>query len=1035
VSIPNTVPALLAERVAEAPDAVAVVGGSGSLTYRELDHRADLMAARLTESGVRRGSVVGVLLDRTPTMVAAWLGILKAGAAYLPLDVSYPPARLRFMLADSGAELVVSDPGTVATAQPGSGVRTLLIDGDRPADAPPVGAGEVTPADLAYVIYTSGSTGTPKGVMIEHRNIVNTVRWYADTIGVTQGDQTGQTAAAGFDAATWEIWGNLGAGAQVHLVPEAVRRSPEDLCRWVVQRGLQVVFLITPVATLAFRHGWLADSRLRAVMTGGEKLNVTPPADAPFRCYNLYGPTETAVLATCTEVPAGSTCVPPIGRPLANTTAHVLDAAGRPVPDGTKGELYLGGAGVGRGYLGRPALTAERFVPDPFEPAGRLYRTGDLVWRRADGQLEFVGRVDDQVKVRGYRIELGEVEAQLQAHPAVTAAAVTVWEPEIGYARLAGYVSGRGDLGGGAVRSWLAERLPAHMVPTVVMVLDRLPLTPNQKVDRAALPDPATAPEPEFADAGQAQLATDWRTACGVVPDSPTDTLVALGASSLDLIALQAQVATRCGRAVPPETLCLTQTLRAQADLIARVTATSTAPDRPEVRGARGGPASLNQEAIVFLEEVAGTGMGYQYQDVLEGPGAPEDAVLGRALLAVVSDQAALAARWRMTGDGLVGEPTDPDRVALDRHEVAAADLDELVAKLVAQPIRYDEEPLIRFDLIRHEGGTVLLHREHHLVHDGWSVGVLLSQAQAAYRGVARGDGWSPGHRPVTYFDWAAAQRERLAGPGGERAREFWRSHLVGVPDGRPELPWATQPHKAGQRAEVNLQPLDVERCARLEHTASRLGVTPYALLLATFRQLQYEYQGGDRSVIGSGFANRDADTRDLIGMFVNVLPLLHIRDAGRTAGDAARAEMALIGAAGRHQWLPTSAIVQLADRDDGPSLTHNPLYQTMFSQHDAPIPGLRFGQWRPTLRELGNGHGKTDLNVIVMNRKLQHGRSSGHRDLGSWALRWEHDPALYPTTVIPALQRRYLELLDHATTQPGTPWPTRPGSDWNGGP
>lgn len=1026
----NTVPALMAERVAASPDAVAVVGERESLTYRELDRRADAVAARLVERGVRPGSVVGVLLDRSPTMVAAWLGILKAGAAFLPLDVSYPAARLRFMLADSGAAVMLSDAGSTAAALPGPGVPTLMVDGTRPAS--PV-ARTVGPADVAYVIYTSGSTGMPKGVMVEHRNIVNTIRWYAGTIGVRPGDPVGQTAAAGFDAAAWEIWGNLVAGAEVHLVPEAIRRSPEQLCRWIVQCGLHCVFLITPVATLALRHGWLTGSCLRVLMTGGEKLHVLPPADAPYRCYNLYGPTETAVLATWTVVPAGGTGTPPIGRPLTNTTAHVLDAEGRPVRDGAEGELYLGGAGVGRGYLGRPALTAKRFVPDPFDPPGRLYRTGDLVRRRPDGQLEFVGRVDDQVKVRGYRIELGEVEAQLQAYPAVASAAVTVWEPGTAYPRLVGYVSGRGGLDGGRIRGWLAERLPAHMVPSVVLVLAQLPLTPNQKVDRAALPAPDLAPEPQFADAGQARLAADWRAACGVSPNSPQDTLVELGASSLDLIALQAQVTVRCGRTVPPDLLSLTQPLREQAELVARLTATAVALDRPGTGGARTGPASLNQEAIVFLEEIAGTGMGYQYQDVLEGTGGPDDAVLERSLLGVVRSQAALSARWRMTRHGLIGEPADPDRLALDRHEVATADLDELMAKLIAQPIRYDEEPLIRFDLVRHEGGTVLLHREHHLVHDGWSVGVLLSQTQAAYQGFALGTGWFPGYYPVTYFDWAAAQRERVAGPGGAQARDFWRAHLDGVPDGRPALPWPTRRDQVGQHAQLTMQPLDGERCTRLERAAARLGATPFALLLATFRRLQSEYQGTDRTVIGSGFANRDADTRNLVGMFVNVLPLLRSQDTGESAGVAVRAEMALIGAAGRHQWLPTSEIVRLADRDGGPNLGHNPLYQAMFSQHDAPTPRLRFGDWRPALRELGNGHGKTDLNVIVMNRALQHARSCGRRDVGSWALRWEHDPALYPATVIPVLQRRFLTLLDHACARPEEPWPARPGTDWNG--
>jgi Condensation domain/AMP-binding enzyme/AMP-binding enzyme C-terminal domain len=658
-------------------------------------------------------------------------------------------------------------------------------------------------------------------------------------------------------------------------------------------------------------------------MTGGERLHFAPPADAPFRMVNLYGPTETAVIATYAEVPCGSQEQPPIGRPIANARAYVLDAGGEPVPVGAEGELYVGGAGVARGYLARPELTAQRFLDDPFRPGERMYRTGDLVRRRTDGQLDFLGRTDDQVKVRGYRIELGEIEAQLCAHPAVRNAAVTVWEPEPGFPRLIGYVSGDEALDGEDVRSWLAERLPAHMVPALVASLPELPLTSNSKIDRAALPDPGELLErmaaddaldsTRFAGPGEAALAEDWRVACGVMARSSADTPLAIGASSLDLIALRARLSERLGIPVPGDALTVSQSLAEQARIIAELeSAPAKAAEGISAEHASEGAGSLGQEAIVFLEEIAGSGMGYQYQMVLDGPGAPDVAVLKKALQAVMRAQSALTARWTVSLQGMMGTQQPYDEVELPQHTSDGTDLDGLIARLVDQPFAYDDFPLVGWDLIHHPVGTVLLQREHHLIHDGWAVGVFLSQLQDAYRAIEKGEEW---HRPqpaVSYFDWARDQRDRASGPRGEAARAYWSEALVKVPEGRPHLPWTTRLEQAGADTHVNSQPFGEERSALLEQTAARLGATPFALLLAAFRRLVWEYQGTEETVIGSGFANRDVATRDLVGMFVNVLPLLRLRADGESSAEAVRAAITVLGEAARHQWLPTSEIVRL---------------------------------------------------------------------------------------------------------------------------
>ncbi|MFI6299758.1 amino acid adenylation domain-containing protein [Nonomuraea sp. NPDC050790] len=984
----KTVTALVEARVAASPDAIAIVDSTGETSYGELNRRAEALAAGLRAKGVGPGSIVGVRLERSAAMVAAWLGVLKAGAAYLPLDGSHPEARLRFMLEDSGADLVLSEADAPGTHRP-------------EAPGPDATAARVGPGDLAYVIYTSGSTGLPKGVMIEHGCIVNTLEWYAGVMGIGPGDRVGQTAASGFDIAGCEIWGALVAGAELRIAPEPARKSPEELCRWAADSRLDALFMVTPLAQLAIEHGWLAGSPLRVLATGGERLLVAPPPDAGYRFLNMYGPTETAVVATCTEVAPGAELPPPIGRPIANTTAYVLDEDGEPVPDGAEGELYLGGAGVGRGYLGRPELTAERFVVRGGE---RLYRTGDLVRRRADGDLCFVGRTDDQVKVRGFRIELGEVEAQLRACPGVGEAAVVVWEPERGFPRLAGYACG--DFDAAEVRSRLAERLPEHMVPAVVVPMASLPLTPNQKLDRAALPDPADhVIRPAVFDPAQAALAEDWRQACGVSARDAGDSLVVLGAGSLDLIMLQARVAARIGSPIPAGLLNLSQPLQEQARLLAGLEPGAAVPER--AARTHEGPGSLGQEAVVFLEELTGSGMGYQYQMILEGPGTPDVSLLEKSLLAVLRNQAALSCRWRITAAGLEGRREEPDTVPLALHRVATSEVEALVARLVDRPFRYDDFPLVGWDLILHPGGTILLQREHHLIHDGWSVGVFLGELQAAY------DGTEPQESRFSYFDWAREQRAWADGDRSAATRAYWREQLK---DWRPD----SDP-PAELRTHLSLQPLGEARSALLEATAARLGVTPYALMLAVFRRVTAE------NVVGASFANRDADTQDLVGLFVNVLPLVRAGREDESPARAAREEMALVVAADRHQRLPTPEILRVS----APG-ARSPLYPIMFSQHDSPLPELRLGEWRPSVRELGNGRGKTDLNVIVMNRGLQHGRSTGRRAESAYALRWEHELTRFPDHVVTELQRRFTRLLDHACAHPDQPWPPA-GDNRNG--
>ena len=495
---------LVRARATETPDAPAVVAGGRTLTYGELEARANSLAGELRSRGAGPNTVVGLCTARSPEMILGALSILKAGAAYLPLDPSNPPHRLDSVLKDAGCRLVAVGPGVAYEmdgTSAGGGVVNLnattadsirvTLQGPRSSAPPEVG----TDADcLAYVIYTSGSTGRPKGVEITHASLLNLVFWHLRTFEVRRDDRASQVAAVGFDATVWEVWPYLAAGASVHVADEAVRNDPEAFRDWLLSQGITIGFAPTPLAERLFALKWPNKTHLRAILTGGDTLHRHPPADLPFAVVNNYGPTECTVVATSGLLHPHdrSDRRPTIGRPIDNTQIHILDDELREVPIGTCGEMYIGGAGVARGYRNQPELTGARFVPSPFEPGVRLYRSGDLARRLPDGQIAFLGRTDDQIKIRGFRIEPNEIVAALNEQPLVAASAVIASDMGGGDKRLVAYVVLAA--GSRATKSGLQEvlrgRLPEYMVPTVFVRLDGLPLGPHGKVDRKALPEP-----------------------------------------------------------------------------------------------------------------------------------------------------------------------------------------------------------------------------------------------------------------------------------------------------------------------------------------------------------------------------------------------------------------------------------------------------------------------------------------------------------------------------------------------------------------
>jgi len=495
------VPQLVSDQARHDPGRIALSDGSTHLTYGELEDRANRLAHRLKTLDAGTNAVVAVCMHRSPLAPLAALAIMKAGAAYLPLDPNYPRERLSFILTDARARFVLSD-AAVADRLPEGGWRVILPDREGPVEAPAVPQiSQVSPDDLSYVIYTSGSIGTPKGVQITHRNLLNLVFWHQQAFAVSADDHASQFASFGFDAAVWELWPYLTAGAEVHLAPEDVRGAPELLRDWLVGQGITIAFVPTGLAERLIMVDWPRTAKLRLLLTGADTLHHYPRSGLPFAFINNYGPTEATVVATSGHITPREGNYeqrPPIGRPIDGAEIYIVDESLNPVPRGEAGELCIGGAGVGRGYVNSPELTAKKFVPDPFvnRLGRRLYRTGDRGRWLPDGQIEYIGRLDDLVKIRGHRVEPNEIVAALNMHPAVKASTVVARQDDMDERHLAAYLvmnDAETRPTAAQLRDALLRRLPDYMVPAVFVVLPDLPLTLNGKIDREALPRPAEA--------------------------------------------------------------------------------------------------------------------------------------------------------------------------------------------------------------------------------------------------------------------------------------------------------------------------------------------------------------------------------------------------------------------------------------------------------------------------------------------------------------------------------------------------------------
>ncbi|MFO1074918.1 MAG: amino acid adenylation domain-containing protein, partial [Geminicoccaceae bacterium] len=917
-----TMPALIAAQAARTPEAVAVEDAAGrTLSYAALERAANGLAHRLRAGGIGPDARVGICLERGLALVVAILAAMKAGGAYVPLDPDHPPERLAFVAEDSGCAVIVTTAGLAPRLV--AGCRQMLLDEaslDLEADEPPLPG--PAPDDLAYVLYTSGSTGRPKGAMIEHRSLVNRILWMQASYPLGSEDRVLQKTPFSFDVSVWEFVWPLLTGARLVLARPGGHKDPAYLARLILERRITTLHFVPSMLRVFLEVVALGRlGCLRRIFCSGEAL----PAELPRQVlsalpmaelHNLYGPTEAAIDVShhaCVADEPGS--VVPIGRPVWNTQLHVLDALMRPQPVGVPGELWIGGVQVGRGYLNRPELTAERFVPDPFGP-GRLYRTGDLVRRGADGSLDYLGRTDFQVKVRGVRIELAEIEAALERVAGIRQALVLA-RPVRGELELLAYLAtGAQAPTDAAIRAELARSLPDAMVPGRFVRLERLPLNSAGKVDRAALPEPGDAAPVDVANAadGGTVAATLARIFAEILgrPVGPGEDFFALGGHSLHVVRAVARIRQHLGVELPLASLFERRTALALARLVAELAAVGAEGEGAEEvpRLDRSGPLPVSpaQERLWFLDRLIADPATYNVPVALRLDGPLDFGALAEALEGLVAAHEVLRARIV----AVEGRPrlriAPMAALPLTLESVSAEGLAGRLAELARQPFLLAEESPIRAHLLRLAARRhVLLLNQHHAITDGWSLALLLRELGQRYRAAVAGEDQPPAAADRPQFaDLAAWERQRLAGPRGQDLLDFWCTSLRDAP--MLELP-ADLPRPAVMscRGGVVRFALPAELGRSLRAAALAAAATPFALLLGAFAALLGRWTGQRDLVVATPVANRTHPAQmEALGLFVSTLALrVRLGPEERPFADLATRLAADMTAALAHQDLP----------------------------------------------------------------------------------------------------------------------------------
>lgn len=987
---------LIEAQVQRKPAAIAVQFEDRALTYDELNRQANRLARFLRRRGAKADVPIAVCLERSTDMVLALLAILKSGAAYVPLDPDLPVERLEFLLADLSPPVVMTHERH-RDLLPKTPAAVICIDADAGlwSDEDAANLSHAAGSDdLAYIIYTSGSTGQPKGCANTHRGIVNRLLWMQETYDLGAPDRVLQKTPYSFDVSVWEFFWPLMTGARLVVARPGGHRDPDYLAQVIAAERITVVHFVPSMLQVFLRAPRLNDcTQLRDVICSGEALSWSLQQEffgrfPQVRLHNLYGPTEAAVDVTAWHCDAvDPRQVVPIGRPVSNTQVYVLDAGRRPAPLGIPGEVYLGGVQLARGYWRSPQLTADRFVPSPFEPGQRLYRTGDLGMFRPGGVIEYLGRLDHQVKIRGFRIELGEIEASLLQHPDI-AECVVIARADGGPSRLVAYLvfaPDRAAPNAVELRNHLSRKLPEFMIPAQFVALTELPHTASGKVDRRALPQPDTArpdlgSESEYEEPRtptEIKLAAIWADVLHLDRIGARDGFFDLGGHSLLATQVLSRVRADFGIELPLRRFFESPAL---ADLAAaidehtgpvRVASLSTAPLKPAPRDAAL-PMSYGQETLWFLDQLSPGNTTYNVPAAVRMAGPLNFEALRGAFEAIVHRHESLRSTFTLDGEQRVVRIVEPQPLPLevvDLREMPAAEREakakELTETEASKPFNLASGPLLRLAVLRlADLDQIVLMTVHHIAFDGWSTGVLVSEFAALYRGLDTGEPATLSPLPIQFPDLAYWQRQWMQSGLLDGQLEYWKEKLREIP---PLLALPTdrpRPHVWSFRGATHPLKFPPSLVSELRSLGKREGCTLFMTLLSAFQTLLYRHSGMDDVCVGSPIANRNrVEVEGLIGFVVNTLVLRGNLSGNPTFTELMRRTREMSLAAYAHQDLPFERIMQAVNPHR--EARHSSLFQVLFVLQNAPVHIPPLPNLTPRLLlDAHNGTAKFDLTL-----------------------------------------------------------------------
>jgi amino acid adenylation domain-containing protein len=1028
---------LFEAQVERTPEVVAAIFEGSSLTYRELNARANQLAQHLRSLHVGPDVLVAICVERSLEMIVGLLGILKSGGAYVPIDPSYPADRVVFMLTDANAPVILTQKALREKLPPTS-ARIICLDSDwgvieQESEAPPPAG--VAAENLAYMIYTSGSTGKPKGAMNTHRAICNRLLWSQETYQLAASDRVLQKTPFSFDISVWELFWPLLSGARLVIARPEGHRDSQYLVRTIISQQITTLHFVPSMLRHFLQEADIGSClTLRRIFCGGEAL----PWDlheAYFKrrpgvpLHNLYGPTEAAVDVThWTCQPNVGLGIVPIGRPIANIQIYILDKSRHPVPVGIAGELHIGGIGLARGYHNRPDLTAEKFISHPFSqaPEARLYRTGDLARYLPDGNIEFLGRLDHQVKIRGFRIELGEIEAVLCGHPDLSACAVVTQNEGGGDKTLAAFVVGRkqSEMSIGTLRQWLGEKLPEYMIPSRFFVLPALPLTPSGKVDRKALEQmdgvelaASTDYVPPRNDL-ESKLAEIWQDVLRRDLVGIHDNFFELGGHSLLAMAIDSQIIRRLNMEIPLRWLLEHPTIEKLARQIESQAGLSQ-NNRPNEKADRRQPLPMSfaQQGMWLLQQTLPDLAAYNLPVAFRLSGRMDRERVRRALQAIVERHEVLRTALVQNGESLVQQVAAADDVPLPWLEVdllavppsqKQSALEERLLWEARRSFDLAQAPLWRVVWIKlAEDEHVLAITFHHSILDEWTLRLFFQEWERLYAADGRLELAGLPELPVQYADFATWQRQRLTGELLEQQRRYWREQLQELP---PVLELPTdmaRPVRLSGRGAVYDFRLTGPVVMRLRELAREEGTTLFTVLLAAFQVWLHRYTGQTDVIVSTPITNRErTEIQSLLGLFLNTLPIRVRLDGNSGFRQVLRQVRESLLGAFSHADLPFEQMVEMAvkERDAG----YQPLCQVMFVLLEEGLPAFQFGQVQARPLPVETRTSKNDLTLFIEAVDE------------TWACRFQYATDLFTAESTARMGRHLTELLRSITEDPG---------------